>query len=93
MTELEKIADIFKVLSDGTRVRMINLLKQQILCVNALAMALEITPAAVSQHLRILRNMDIVTPIKRGYFVHYEINKATLEKWRKLTVNFLEIED
>jgi len=93
MTEPEKIAHIFKVLSDGTRARIVNLLKHKTLCVNALANALEISPAAVSQHLRILRNMDIVTPIKRGYFVHYEINKATLEKWRKLAVNFLEIED
>ena len=56
-----ELARIFKVLSADTRVRMIDLLKRRSLCVNALARALKITPAAVSQHLRVLRDADIVT--------------------------------
>ena len=47
----KKLARIFKVLSVETRVRMIHLLKDRALCVNALAKSLDITPAAVSQHL------------------------------------------
>lgn len=82
MSNPEKLARIFKVLSVETRVRIIDLLKRRSLCVNALARALEITPAAVSQHLRILRNADIVTAEKRGYFVHYKVNEATLAKWK-----------
>ncbi|MCF8108925.1 MAG: ArsR family transcriptional regulator, partial [Desulfohalobiaceae bacterium] len=39
---------------------MIELLKERSLCVNALARDLMITPAAVSQHLRILRDADLV---------------------------------
>lgn len=77
------LARIFKALSVETRVRIIELLKQRSFCVNALACLLKITPAAVSQHLRILRNADIVTAEKRGYFVHYKINEATLAKWGK----------
>lgn len=56
MTEPEIQARIFKVLSVETRVQMLSLLKERVLCVNALANALEITPAAVSQHLRVLRD-------------------------------------
>jgi len=82
MPKPEQLARIFNVLSSETRVRMVDLLKRRSLCVNALAQALEITPAAVSQHLRILRNEDIVTAEKRGYFVHYRINEGTLAKWR-----------
>ena len=82
MSNPEKLARIFKTLSVETRVRIIDLLKHRSLCVNALARALEITPAAVSQHLRILRNADIVTAEKRGYFVHYNVNEATLAKWK-----------
>ncbi len=82
MPKPEQLARIFNVLSSETRVRMVDLLKRRPLCVNALAQALEITPAAVSQHLRILRNEDIVTAEKRGYFVHYRINEGTLAKWR-----------
>ena len=82
MTHIEDAARIFKILSVETRVRMIDLLRRQPLCVKALAGALNISPAAVSQHLRILRDADVVIAEKRGYFVHYRINEKTLEKWR-----------
>jgi DNA-binding transcriptional ArsR family regulator len=90
VTDSEKQARIFKVLSVGTRVRMIDLLKRRSLCVNALARALEITPAAVSQHLRVLRDADIVTAHKQGYFVHYRVNEKTLAEWNKTTRSLLE---
>ena len=79
----ENAARVFKILSVETRVRMIDLLRRRSLCVNALARALNISPAAVSQHLRILRDADVVIAEKRGYFVHYRINEKTLEKWRE----------
>ena len=77
-----RIARISKVLSVNTRVRMIELLKDRSLCVNALARHLEITPSAVSQHMRILRDADIVIADKQGYFVHYKVNESTLSEWR-----------
>ncbi len=89
MTQTEKLARIFKVLSVDTRVRMIDLLKRRSLCVNALARALRITPAAVSQHLRILRDVEIVIADKRGYFVHYRIDKKRLAKWGEITRRLL----
>jgi DNA-binding transcriptional ArsR family regulator len=89
VTDSEKQARIFKVLSVGTRVRMIDLLKHRSLCVNALARALEITPAAVSQHLRVLRDADIVTADKQGYFVHYRVNEETLAEWNKTARSLL----
>jgi len=91
--EVDKVARVFKVLSVDTRVRMIKLLKYRSLCVNALAQALNITPAAVSQHLRVLRDAEIVTAEKRGYFVHYRINEATLAEWKKLAYNLLNSEE
>jgi DNA-binding transcriptional ArsR family regulator len=83
MPPIEDAARVFKILSVETRVRMIDLLRRRSLCVNALARALNISPAAVSQHLRILRDADVVVAEKRGYFVHYRINEQTLERWRE----------
>jgi len=91
MSNPEKLARIFTVLSVETRVRIIDLLKRRSLCVNALAQALELTPAAVSQHLRILRSADIVTAEKRGYFVHYKVNQATLAKWKEAAEGLLKM--
>jgi DNA-binding transcriptional ArsR family regulator len=90
--DTEKKARIFKVLSVGKRVEIIERLKDRPLCVNALAHALKITPAAVSQHLRILRDADIVSADKRGYFVHYRINENTLAEWNKTAKNLLEMD-
>lgn len=86
----EKAARIFNVLSVDTRVRMIELLKNRCLCVNALAKSLAISPAAVSQHLRILRDADVVVAEKRGYFVHYRVNKETMEQWRQTAEELLD---
>ena len=89
MIDIDKQARIFKVLSIPTRLRMIVLLKERSLCVNALAQILKISPAAVSQHLRILRDADIVIADKQGYFVHYQINEETLKKWQTMTNTLL----
>ncbi len=89
MKDAEKQARIFKVLSVAARVRMIELLKERPLCVNALARALLITPAAVSQHLRVLRDADIVSADKQGYFVHYRVNAETLAQWNAIARDLL----
>ena len=79
MRDPQKTARIFKALSVETRVRILQLLKQQVLCVGALAANLDVSSAAVSQHLRVLREADLVKPEKRGYYFHYRINHETLE--------------
>jgi DNA-binding transcriptional ArsR family regulator len=76
-------------LSVPTRVRILEILKVSTLCVNALANELGMTAAAVSQHLRILRDADLIRPEKRGYFVHYVVNWEVLEQWRRLTQSLL----
>lgn len=92
MTEAEKIARAFKVLSVDKRVKIVQLLRVHPLCVNALSHHLGVTPAAVSQHLRVLRDADVVTPEKRGYYVHYRLNETTLRRWREMTGSLLEEE-
>ena len=79
--EADKLARWLKVLSVGTRVRIVQLLKGRALCVNALAHRLEVTQSAVSQHLRVLREAGLVIDEKRGYYVHYRLNEKTFSKW------------
>lgn len=88
--ESHELATVFRVLSVDSRIRIIQLLKQSPLCVNALACRLGITPAAVSQHLHVLREADLVKSEKRGYFVHYTINESTLAEWREMTGSLLD---
>jgi len=76
-------ARLLKVLSAGTRVRIVQLLKGRALCVNALASRLNVTQGAVSQHLRIMRDAGLVLDEKRGYYVHYRLNEDALAAWRE----------
>ena len=93
MADSEKLARIFKLMSVDTRVRMLQLLKRRCLCVNALAHSLELTPAAISQHLRVLRDAGIVTAHKQGYFVHYRIDEKALGRWREAADGLLRLDE
>ena len=81
MVRPENLAKTAKALSVDTRVRLLRILKDQCLCVGALAGRLGITPGAVSQHLRILREAGLVLPEKRGYYVHYQVDQKALDRW------------
>jgi DNA-binding transcriptional ArsR family regulator len=74
------LACVCKALSAETRVRILQLLGPRPLCVNALADRLGVTQSAASQHLRILRAAGLVRGEKRGYFVHYALNEANLQR-------------
>ena len=84
-----ELARIFKALSVDTRVRIVQALQEQALCVNALAERLEVTHSAVSQHLRILREADLVVADKRGQCVHYRLNEKTVQEWAEAIAGFL----
>jgi DNA-binding transcriptional ArsR family regulator len=86
-----KLALMFKALAAPVRITMIQLLKNRALCVGALAKILGITPGAVSQHLRILKEAGLVEAEKRGYFMHYRLNQQTLARWKEALGEFLTI--
>ena len=86
----DKLARLLKVLSVGTRVRIVQLLRGRPLCVNALAARLNVTQGAVSQHLRIMRDAGLVIDDKHGYYVHYRLNEKTLDKWQEAVDALLE---
>jgi len=89
MRDAQELARIFKVFSVDTRVRIVQLLEDGALCVGALSARLSVTQAAVSQHLRVLRDAGVVAAEKRGYYVHYRINARVLATWQDAAVRFL----
>ncbi|MEW6216719.1 MAG: metalloregulator ArsR/SmtB family transcription factor [Candidatus Bipolaricaulota bacterium] len=89
----EDVARLCRALSVETRVRMLALLQRRSMCVGALARALGITDAAVSQHLRVLRDAELVIAERRGHFVHYTIDPDTVDRWQHAVVGLLSIGD
>lgn len=65
-----------RVICDPARLLIVEALATAELCVNDLALAIERAPAATSQHLRVLRDMDLVTSDRRGTTVYYRLTPA-----------------
>jgi DNA-binding transcriptional ArsR family regulator len=71
---------MFKVLGVESRVKIIELLKSEgPLGTKRIAEVLGITPAAASQHLKILRHAGFVKSERRGYWVPHSIDEVSLE--------------
>ena len=71
---------ILKVLASEPRLKMLRLLKQRSLCVNAITGMLDMTQSAVSQHLRVLKEGGLVKAEKRGYWTHYAVDAEALKR-------------
>lgn len=69
-----------RALGDETRMRLYRLLLQRSYCVGALARKLGISESAVSQHMKLLREAGLVTGEKRGYHMHYAVDRAAVER-------------
>ncbi len=87
LDEVKALARLFKALADETRLRLLKLLSEQetesALCVGALAARLGVSQSAVSQHLAVLRSAGLVVDERRGYFVHYRLNRGRLGHWHE----------
>ena len=78
-------AEIFKVLSVETRVKIIELLKTKgPLGAKDISKTLGVTPPAVSQHLKILKQAGMVRSERKGYWIPYAINVEAMENCRKV---------
>jgi DNA-binding transcriptional ArsR family regulator len=76
-------AEMFKALAVETRVKIIELLKSEgPLGAKKIAEIVGITPAAVSQHLRILRQVGFVRSERNGYWIPYSIDEDALQNCR-----------
>ena len=69
--DVEGLTEIFRVLGDPTRVRILDALASSELCVGELARRVGISESAVSHQLRLLRSARIVRPRRDGRLMYY----------------------
>ena len=78
-------SEMFKVLAVETRVRIIDLLKSKgPLGAKNIAELVGVTPAAVSQHLKILKQSGLVRSERKGYWIPYSLDEEVLENCRQI---------
>lgn len=70
---MNQLTNIFKLLSDETRLRMMVLLYQEELCVCELSGVLEVPQPRVSKNLSKLRDMNLVADNRKEKFVFYKL--------------------
>jgi DNA-binding transcriptional ArsR family regulator len=76
---LEGLSQIFKVLGDPTRLRIVSALAVKELCVCDIANLLGSSISAVSHQLRVLRNLKLVKHRKDGKMVYYSLDDECVE--------------
>jgi ArsR family transcriptional regulator, arsenate/arsenite/antimonite-responsive transcriptional repressor len=90
---MDDLSRFFRALGDETRLHLVALLARQepgrALCVGRLARELEVTPSAVSQHLRVLKDLGLLRRERRGYRLHYFLDPERLGAYRELTRTLL----
>lgn len=85
----EDLVQIFKVLGDKTRLRIIKLLMQNVCTTQELAQKLEISEAAVSKHLQIMWKADLVHKNKKGFFTMNGVDAVKNHRWVKERINVI----
>lgn len=73
---LYNLADLFKLFSDSTRIRILYALSVSQMCVADLATLLQLSQPAVSHQLRVLRGGRLVTGRREGKMVFYSLADA-----------------
>ncbi|MBQ7861019.1 MAG: winged helix-turn-helix transcriptional regulator [Clostridia bacterium] len=69
-----------KALSDKTRRDILTLLKQGRKSAGEIAEAFPVTGAAISRHLSVLKDADLIRDEREGKYIYYELNASVLEE-------------
>lgn len=69
-----------KALADPIRREILNLLKDGKRSAGEISEQFDISAAAVSRHLSVLKDADLVTDTRDGKFIFYELNASVLEE-------------
>lgn len=69
-----------KALADPVRREILNLLKKQRMTAGQIADRFPITAAAVSRHLSVLKEADLIRDTRKGKFIYYDLNATVLEE-------------
>jgi DNA-binding transcriptional ArsR family regulator len=71
---VQALADMFRILGDPTRVRIVDVLSEGELCVCDIAGLVGISESAVSHQLRLMRGMRLVRGRREGRSVYYTLD-------------------
>jgi DNA-binding transcriptional ArsR family regulator len=78
LVELENRSELFKAISDPTRLKILYLLQDGELCVCEINTALEKPQSTISHHLNVLKSAGFIKGRKDGLWIHYKLSNTSL---------------
>ncbi|MBE6038070.1 MAG: winged helix-turn-helix transcriptional regulator [Anaerofustis stercorihominis] len=69
-----------KALSDPTRREILNMLRTRSMSAGEISDMFDITSAAISRHLSVLKDAQLISDRREGKFIFYELNTSVLEE-------------
>ena len=69
-----------RALADPIRREILNLLKTKRLSAGEIVEHFDVTGAAISRHLSVLKDADLIRDMREGKFIYYELNTSVLEE-------------
>jgi ArsR family transcriptional regulator len=87
---MRNLLNIFKALSDDTRIRILKLLEGGELCICKIMEILDMKQSRVSRHMGILKNAGLVTDRRDGKWVHYSLHPRPEDLSHKEIISLLE---
>ncbi len=80
---------VFKALGESTRMKIVKLLATQSMCVCELSEVLDMLQPRISQHMKVLKEANLVSESKQGYWIYYSLKQETLQKYWQQFQDFL----
>ena len=71
--EFDGLVSIFKILNDKSRLKILEAIKDESLCVCDLAYLLGVSKSAISHQMKMLKKLDFVSSNKKGKMVYYSL--------------------
>ncbi|MDR7001858.1 ArsR family transcriptional regulator [Neobacillus niacini] len=75
--DLERAANVLKLLGDKTRLTIVGILKQRECCVCEFLEVFDMSQPSISQHLRKLKDAGMVKEERRGQWIYYSLNQQS----------------
>ena len=71
---------VFKALADANRRKIVSLLKQRDMTAGEIADQFKISKPSISEHLKILKNANLIGSERNGQFIRYFLNTSIIEE-------------
>ena len=74
------LQNTLRALADPIRREILNLLKSGRLSAGEICEHFDVTSAAISRHLSVLKDADLIRDTREGKFIYYDLNASVLEE-------------